>query len=103
MKATVTRMLMTSEIYVIVRENKKTGAVELYIKNFDLKIRKKKLKVELENITGGGFVGGGNRVVTSKIVNLLGEDFLNSSKAIINEKLKEILRTELLKFIGLDS
>ena len=53
--------------------------------NFDLKIRKKQLKVELENITGGGFVGGGNRIVTSKIVSLLGEDFLNSSKAVINE------------------
>ena len=94
---------MTSEIYIIVRENKKTGAVQLYIKNFDLKIRKKQLKVELENITGGGFVGKNNKIVTSKIVSLLGEDFLNSSKAVINEKLKELLRTELLKFFGLDS
>ena len=37
-------------------------------------------------------MGGGNRIVTSKIVSLLGEDFLNSSKAVINEKLNELLR-----------
>ena len=96
-------MLLTSEIYIIVRENKKTGAVQLFIKNIDLKMRKKQLKVEMDNISGGGFVGANNKVVASKIVTLLGEDFLNSSKDIINQKLKELFSRELLKIIGLDS
>ena len=103
MKASVTRMFLTSEIYLIVRENKKTGAVQIFVKNFDLKIRKKQLKVEMDNISGGGFVGSSNKVVASKIVTLVGEDFINSSKDIINEKLKELFSRELLKIIGLDS
>ena len=103
MKASVTRMLMTSEIYIIARENKKTGAVQLFIKNIDLKIRKKKLKVEMENISGGGFLPSSMGNMASKIVNLLGEDFINSSKDIINEKLRELFRTEFLRIIGQDS
>ena len=96
-------MLLTSEIYIIVRENKKTGAVQLFIKNIDLKMRKKQLKVEMDNISGGGFVGTSNKVVASKIVTLLGEDFINSCKDIINEKLRQLFSRELLKIIGLDS
>ena len=48
-------------------------------------------------------MGSSNKVVASKIVNLVGEDFINSSKDIINEKLKELFSRELLKIIGLDS
>ena len=96
-------MLMTSEIYIIARENKKTGAVKLFIKNIDLKIRKKKLMVEMENISGGGFLPSSMGNMASKIVNLLGEDFINSSKDIINEKLRELFRTEFLRIIGQDS
>ena len=103
MKASVTRMLLTSEMYIIVRENKKTGAVQVFIKNMDLKLKKEQLKVELENISGGGFVGSGNKVVARKIVTLLGEDFINSSKDIINQKLRELFSKELLKIIGQDS
>ena len=103
MKASVTRMLLTSEMYIVVRENKKTGAVEVFVKNIDLKLRKERLKVEMDNISGGGFVGSGNKVVASKIVRLLGEDFINSSKDIINQKLRELFSKELLKIIGLDS
>ena len=96
-------MLLTSEMYIVVRENKKTGAVEVFVKNIDLKLRKERLKVEMDNISGGGFVGSGNKVVASKIVRLLGEDFINSSKDIINQKLRELFSKELLKIIGLDS
>ena len=96
-------MLLTSEMYIIVRENKKTGAVQVFIKNMDLKLKKEQLKVELENISGGGFVGSGNKVVARKIVTLLGEDFINSSKDIINQKLRELFSKELLKIIGQDS
>ena len=103
LKASVTRMLLTSEMYIVVRENKKTGAVEVFVKNIDLKLRKERLKVEMDNISGGGFVGSGNKVVASKIVRLLGEDFINSSKDIINQKLRELFSKELLKIIGLDS
>ena len=103
MKASVKRMLLTSEMYIIVRENKKTGAVQVFIKNMDLKLKKEQLKVELENISGGGFVGSGNKVVARKIVTLLGEDFINSSKDIINQKLRELFSKELLKIIGQDS
>ena len=90
-------------MYIVVRENKKTGAVEVFVKNIDLKLRKERLKVEMDNISGGGFVGSGNKVVASKIVRLLGEDFINSSKDIINQKLRELFSKELLKIIGLDS
>ena len=90
-------------MYIGVRENKKTGAVEVFVKNIDLKLRKERLKVEMDNISGGGFVGSGNKVVASKIVRLLGEDFINSSKDIINQKLRELFSKELLKIIGLDS
>ena len=100
MKASVTRMLLTSEMCIVVRENKKTGAVEVFVKNIDLKLRKERLKVEMDNISGGGFVGSGNKVVASKIVRLLGEDFINSSKDIINEKLRELFKTHFLRIIG---
>ena len=74
------RMFLTSEIYIIVRENKKTGDVQLFVKNIDLKIRKNKLTVEMDNVTGGGFLPSNMGNIASKVVNLLGEDFINSSK-----------------------
>ena len=94
------RMFLTSEIYIIVRENKKTGDVQLFVKNIDLKIRKNKLMVEMDNVTGGGFLPSNMGNIASKVVNLLGEDFINSSKDIINEKLRELFKTHFLRIIG---
>ena len=94
------RMFLTSEIYIIVRENKKTGDVQLFVKNIDLKIRKNKLTVEMDNVTGGGFLPSNIGNIASKVVNLLGEDFINSSKDIINEKLRELFKTHFLRIIG---
>ena len=89
---------MTSEMYVIVREDKKAGIVELFINNIQLKVKKEKLKVELENILGGGFTGS----VTSEIITLLGEDFIRRSKEIISRKLNEFLKKELKNILGVD-
>ena len=94
------RMFLTSEIYIIVRENKKTGDVQLFVKNIDLKIRKNKLMVGMDNVTGGGFLPSNMGNIASKVVNLLGEDFINSSKDIINEKLRELFKTHFLRIIG---
>ena len=94
------RMFLTSEIYIIVRENKKTGDVQLFVKNIDLKIRKNKLRVEMDNVTGGGFLPSNMGNIASKVVNLLGEDFINSSKDIINEKLRELFKTHFIRIIG---
>ena len=92
-------MLITSEIFFIVRENKDTGAVEQFVKNIDLKFKKKSMKVELENITGGGFVGD----MATQIITLVGEDFLGIMKQVLSKKMRELFQKKFMESLGLDS
>ena len=88
--------MVTSEMFVIVREDKEAGSVELFINNIELKVKKEKLRVELENVLGGGFTGS----VASEIITLLGEDFIRRTKEILSRKINEFLKKELKNILG---
>ena len=90
---------MTSEVYVVVREDKQAGSAQLFVNDINLKIRKETMRVELENILGGGFVGD----VASQIITLVGEDFLRTTKEILSRKLGDFLKTGFQKILDVES
>ena len=90
---------MTSEVYVVVREDKQAGSAQLFVNDINLKIRKETMRVELENILGGGFVGD----VASQIITLVGEDFLRTTKEILGRKLGDFLKTGFQKILDVES
>ena len=98
LRISATRMTVTSEMYVVVREDKRAGTVELFLNDIKLKVRKEKLKVELENMLGGGLTGS----VAREIITLLGEDFVRRTKEILSRRLNEFLKKELKNIIGWD-
>lgn len=72
----VSKLMLTGETYLILRENQISGSKQLYIKNVNLKMKNEKMKIELENLLGGGFVGD----MANEILTLIGEDFLYAHK-----------------------
>lgn len=99
LKVSVTRLLVTSEVYVVVREDKQAGSAQLFVNDINLKIRKETMRVELENILGGGFVGD----IASQIITLVGEDFLRTTKEILSRKLGDFLKTGFQKILDVES
>ena len=72
------------------RENKITGSQQLYVKNLDVKMKYNDLKIDLENILGGGFIGD----MANEVLTLIGEDFIYNHKDTLvtttKEKFKEV-------------
>ena len=57
-----------------------------------------KMKVDLENILGGGFIGD----MANEILTLIGEDFLYAHKDQLSAFVTEKFKSELGKFLDYD-
>ena len=79
------------------RENQLTGAKQMFIKNIDLKMKNENLRVQLENLLGGGFIGD----MANKILTLIGEDFLYTHKDTLATAAKEAYKSIIRKILDL--
>ena len=108
----VSRLMLTGETYLIyrymlnfcgnkmynfycLRENKLTQSKQLYVKNMDIKMKNDDMKIELENVLGGGFIGN----MANEVLNLIGEDFLYAHKDTLTETVKTTFKNVLGQFL----
>ena len=82
----------------MIRENKESESKQLFIKNANLKMKNDNMKVDLENILGGGFIGD----MANEILTLIGEDFLYAHKDQLAGFVRDKFKSELGKFLDLD-
>ena len=61
---------------LFLRENEFTQSKQIHLKNVDLKMKYEDMKIELENILGGGFVGD----MANEVLTLIGQDFIFAHK-----------------------
>merc|ERR1711874_509782 len=97
LKMDVSKLMLTAETFIIMRENKLTGAKQMFIKNIDLKMKNENLRVQLENLLGGGFIGD----MANKILTLIGEDFLYTHKDTLATAAKEAYKSIIRKILDL--
>jgi len=95
LKMDVSRLMLTGETYLIYRENKLTQSKQLYVKNMDIKMKNDDMKIELENVLGGGFIGN----MANEVLNLIGEDFLYAHKDTLTETVKTTFKNVLGQFL----
>ena len=69
----------------------------MFIKNIDLKMKNENLRVQLENLLGGGFIGD----MANKILTLIGEDFLYTHKDTLATAAKEAYKSIIRKILDL--
>ena len=70
----------------------------MFIKNIDLKMKNENLRVQLENLLGGGFIGD----MANKILTLIGEDFLYTHKDTLAVTAKQAYKAIIDKILTLD-
>ena len=81
-----------------IRENQFSGSKQLYIKNVNLKMKNERMKIELENLLGGGFVGD----MANEILTLIGEDFLYAHKDTLATTAKDTFKRVFGQLVDLD-
>ena len=88
-------MMLTWETFLVLKEDGVSQDVQLIVKNVDIKMKNDKLTVDLENLLGGGLIGN----MANKIVNLIGDGFLQSHKDILSKTVKEKFKEKLEQLI----
>ena len=91
----VQQLMLTGETFMVVRENNETQKTELYIKEVDLKMTNQDLKVNLENLLGGGLIGN----MANDVLMSAGQDLLFNHKDILANMVKKVYKRELSKLL----
>jgi len=91
----VSKLMLTGETFLIVRENQEPKETQLHVKEMELKMTNQDLDVKLENLMGGGFAGS----VANDVLRLVGEDLLYSHKDLLANEVKKVFRKEMTKFM----
>ena len=73
--------------------------MKLIVKNVNIKMNNEALDVELENLLGGGLIGD----MANKIVNLIGDSFLQSHKDILSRTVRDKFREKFDQLINIQS
>ena len=95
----VTRLILTGETFLVLKEDAGGEAVQIIVKNVNIMMNNEELEVELENLLGGGLIGN----MANKIVNLIGDDFLQSHKDILSRTVREKFKEKFDHLINIQS
>jgi len=95
LKVSVSQLMLTGETFMVIRENPETQKTTLHIKEMDLKMTNQDLRVQMDNLLGGGFVGD----VANEVLTLVGEDLLYNHKDLLSNEVKGVFKRELNKFL----
>ena len=96
---TVNQLVLTGETFLVLQEDKGGEDVKLIVKNVNIKMNNEALDVELENLLGGGLIGD----MANKIVNLIGDSFLQSHKDILSRTVRDKFREKFDQLINIQS
>lgn len=96
---TVRQLVLTGETFLVLQEDKGGENVKLIVKNVNIKMNNEELDVELENLLGGGLIGN----MANKIVNLIGDNFLQSHKDILSRAVRDKFREKFDQLINIQS
>lgn len=112
----VSKLMLTAETFVVIREdehiiifgffynvlflreNEFTQSKQIHLKNVDLKMKYEDMKIELENILGGGFVGD----MANEVLTLIGQDFIFAHKDTLANATRMGFQTIMGRMIDLD-
>ena len=83
---------------LFLRENEFTQSKQIHLKNVDLKMKYEDMKIELENILGGGFVGD----MANEVLTLIGQDFIFAHKDTLANATRMGFQTIMGRMIDLD-
>lgn len=93
----VSKLLLTGETFLVLKEDKETRDMDVFIKNVDMKMNNDKLSVELENILGGGLLGD----MANNILTLIGEEFLYAHKDMLTKRVSEKFKEKFNQILTL--
>merc|ERR1711936_41405 len=91
----VTKLLLTGETFLVLKEDKESRDMDVFIKNVDMKMNNDKISVELENILGGGLIGD----MANNILTLIGEEFLYAHKDMLTKRVSEKFKEKFSQII----
>ena len=91
----VTKLLLTGETFLVLKEDKESRDMDVFIKNVDMKMNNEKISVELENILGGGLIGD----MANNILTLIGEEFLYAHKDMLTKRVSEKFKEKFSQII----
>ena len=93
----VTKLLLTGETFLVLKEDKETRDMDVFIKNVDMKMNNEKISVELENILGGGLIGD----MANNILTLIGEEFLYAHKDMLTKRVSDKFKEKFSLIIAM--